>query len=62
MTSLAMTLTRTRRSRRGVVRRYFLRGLMLLVLAGLAAGALHVVGHIHRACLRIRMEVMEVAR
>lgn len=63
MISLAMTLTRCERGGRGVrLRGVLMRVLMLLVLAGLVAGSLHVVGHIHRACLRMRMEVMEVAR
>ena len=65
--TLASTLTRCEpsRSRRGLSRfvgRWLARVMMVLLLAALAAWVLHVVGHIHRACLRYQAEIMEVAR
>lgn len=62
MMTLASTLTRCEPRRGGGVRRFLGRVVMLLVLSALAGWALHVVGHIHRACLRYQAQVLEVSR
>lgn len=63
MISLASTLTRCERPGRGVwLRAFFGRLLVVLVLAGLLAWGVHVLGHIHRACLKLQAEILEVAR
>lgn len=61
MMTLASTLTRCE-SRRRPWTLWVWRVVMLLVLAALAAWVLHVVGHIHRACLRYQAQVLEVSR
>ena len=66
MMTLASTLTRLeprRRCRWSVtLGRWAARVAMLLVLAAMAAWTLHVLGHIHRACLRYQAEILEVSR
>lgn len=63
MIALTSTLTRCESRRRpwrlGV---WLGRVVMLLVLAALAAWVLHVVGHIHLACLRYQAQILEVSR
>lgn len=65
MISLASTLTLCERrgcGRFGRLRAFFGRLLVVLVLAGLLAWGVHVLGHIHRACLKLQAEILEVAR
>lgn len=63
MSALASTLTRCGPpKRRGWVRGFLGRVLMVVVLAGLAGWVLHVVGHVHRACLRVQAQILEVSR
>jgi hypothetical protein len=62
MMTLASTLTRCEPRRGGGVSRFLGRVVMLLVLSALAGWTLHVVGHIHRACLRYQAQILEVSR
>ncbi len=63
MMTLASTLTRMPPRRRAWrVSVWLWRVAMLLVLTALAAWTLHVVGHIHRACLRYQAQILEVSR
>jgi len=64
--ALSSTLTRLepRRRRRWSVMlgRWAARAVMMVLLAVLAAWVLHVVGHVHRACLRVQAQILEVSR
>lgn len=63
MMTLTSTLTRCEPRRRPWRLWVWLwRVVMLLVLSALAGWTLHVVGHIHRACLRYQAQILEVSR
>ena len=62
MIALSSTLTRMPPRRRAWRLSVWLRRLaMALVLLVLSAWVLHVVGHVHRACLRMQAQILEVS-